>query len=47
MIAFDSLLRVALCTGLLVLFRERARWNTRFSRSLAAGSLAVQMRRIL
>ncbi|MGC5396796.1 acyltransferase family protein [Streptomyces sp. DT20] len=39
--AFDSLLCVALCTGLLVLFRERARWNTRFSRSLAAGSFAV------
>ncbi|MGN5636549.1 acyltransferase family protein, partial [Streptomyces sp. AC154] len=39
--AFDSLLCVALCTGLLVLFREKARWNTRFSRSLAAGSFAV------
>ncbi|MFJ1901112.1 hypothetical protein [Streptomyces sp. NPDC088115] len=46
-VAFDSLLRVALCTGLLVLFRERARWNSRFSRPLTVGFLAVQMRRIL
>ncbi|MFG2594442.1 acyltransferase family protein [Streptomyces sp. NPDC048462] len=39
--AYDSLLCVALCTGLLVFFREKARWNTRFSRSLAGDSFAV------
>lgn len=39
--AFDSLLCVALCTGLLVLFREKARWGTRFTRSLADTSFAV------
>ncbi|MFF1925940.1 acyltransferase family protein [Streptomyces sp. NPDC058221] len=39
--AFESLLCVALCTGLLILFREKARWSNRFTRSLAGDSFAV------
>ncbi|MFJ6436871.1 acyltransferase family protein [Streptomyces sp. NPDC091416] len=39
--ALDSFLCIALCTGLLVLFREKARRTSRLTRALAADSFAV------